>query len=148
MAKTSALLRHEKCLIHCCGVLSLIAILVFALASVAWCTTRNGWRADTHGFWNRTQSKYIAQWAILIAGNKNHGENENQSLTPQEKNTLWPKWNRWNRMPTQERQNIQRLFDKWQHLSPAERRQLQRTLDNMNNLSPAEKEAIRRRFGN
>ncbi len=49
MATMSALLRRARCLIRCCGILSFIAVLVFALASAAWCTSRNGPQTDIQG---------------------------------------------------------------------------------------------------
>ena len=152
MATTSALLRHARCLIRCCGALSLTAILVFASASFAWCTSRNGRQADAHGHRFRVQSENIDNYPIIIAYKKNGRFQRNyqewQSLTPQEKETLRRRMQQLNRMPPQDRRHLQDLNDRWQQLSPAERGQLQRALDNWNNLSPSEKEAIRRRFGN
>jgi transketolase len=152
MSTTSALLRCVRRLIHCCGVLSFIAVLVFALVSTAWCTSRNGRQTDIQGHRFRVQNENIDQMPILIADNKNGGFQRNyqewQTLTPQEKETLRRRMQQLNRMPPQNRRHLQDLNDKWQQLSPTERGQLQRALDNWNNLSPSEKEAIRRRFGN
>ncbi len=152
MSTTSALLRCARCLIRCCGVLSFIAVLVFALASTAWCTSRNGRQTDIQGHRFRVQNENIDQMPILIADNKNGGFQRNyqewQTLTPQEKETLRRRMQQLNRMPPQNRRHLQDLNDRWQQLSPTERGQLQRALDNWNNLSPSEKEAIRRRFGN
>ena len=152
MVTTSALLRRARCLIRCCGVLSIIAILVFASASAAWCTSRNGRQANIQGHRFRVQNDNIDQVRILIADKKNGRFQRNyrewQSLTPQEKETLRRRMQQLNRMPPQNRRHLQDLNDRWQQLSPAERGQLQRALDNWNNLSPSEKEAIRRRFGN
>ena len=152
MSTTSALLRCARCLIRCCGVLSFIAVLVFALAATAWCTSRNGRQTDIQGHRFRVQNENIDQMPILIADNKNGGFQRNyqewQSLTPQEKETLRRRMQQLNRMPPQDRRHLQDLNDRWQQLSPTERGQLQRALDNWNNLSPSEKEAIRRRFGN
>ena len=152
MATMSALLRRARCLIRCCGILSFIAVLVFALASAAWCTSRNGPQTDIQGHRFRVQSENIDQMPILIADSKNGGFQRNfqewQSLTPQEKETLRRRMQQLNRMPPQDRRHLQDLNNRWQQLSPAERGQLQRALDNWNNLSPSEKEAIRRRFGN
>jgi len=145
MASTSALLRRTRCLIRFFGVVSLIAVLVLAVASVAWCTVRNG-------HWFSSQNEKIDRLSILMAGNKNGGFQRNfqewQSLTPQEKETLRRRMQQLNRMPPQDRRHLQDLNNRWQQLSPAERGQLQRALDNWNNLSPSEKDAIRRRFGN
>jgi transketolase len=139
-------------LIRCCGVLSLIAILVLASASIAWCTSRNGRQADIQVHRFRVQNEKIDQVPVLIADKKNGSFQRNyqewQSLTPQEKETLRRRMQQLNRMPPQDRRHLQDLNDRWQQLSPAERGQLQRALDNWNNLSPSEKEAIRRRFGN
>jgi transketolase len=152
MSTTSALLRCARCLLRCCGVLSFIAVLVFALASTAWCTSRNGRQTDIQGHRFRVQNENIDQMPILIADNKNGGFQRNyqewQTLTPQEKETLRRRMQQLNRMPPQNRRHLQDLNDRWQQLSPTERGQLQRALDNWNNLSPSEKEAIRRRFGN
>jgi predicted Fe-S protein YdhL (DUF1289 family) len=132
-------------LIRFFGVVSLIAVLVLAVASVAWCTVRNG-------HWFSSQNEKIDRLSILMAGNKNGGFQRNfqewQSLTPQEKETLRRRMQQLNRMPPQDRRHLQDLNNRWQQLSPAERGQLQRALDNWNNLSPSEKDAIRRRFGN
>lgn len=152
MSTTSALLRHARCLTRCCGVLSLIAILVFLSASTAWCTSRNGRQTDIQDYRFRTQNENIDHMPILIADNKNGGFQRNyqewQSLTPQEKEILRRRMQQLNRMPPQDRRHLHDLNDRWQQLSPTERGQLQRALDNWNNLSPSEKEAIRRRFGN
>jgi Protein of unknown function (DUF3106) len=152
MAATSALLRCAKSLIRCCSVLSLIAILVFSSVSIAWCTSRNGRKADTLGHRFRVQSDNIDDVSIFFADNKNGGFQRNfqewQSLTPQEKETLRRRMQQLNRMPPQDRRHLQDLNNRWQQLSPAERGQLQRALDNWNNLAPSEKEAIRRKFGN
>ena len=152
MVTTSALHRSAGCLIRCCGVLSLIAILVLASASFAWCTSRNGRQADIQVHRFRVQIEKIDQLPVLIADKQNGSFQRNyqewQSLTPQEKETLRRRMKQLNRMPPQNRRQLQDLNDRWQRLSPAERGQLQRALDNWNNLSPSEKEAIRRRFGN
>jgi predicted Fe-S protein YdhL (DUF1289 family) len=152
MATTSALLRHARCLLRFCGVLSLIAILVFASASAAWCIPRNGRQADVQVHRLRVLSENIDHSPIVIADKKNGSFQRNyqewQSLTPQEKETLRRRMQQLNRMPPQNRRHLQDLNNRWQQLSPAERGQLQRALDNWNNLSPSEKEAIRRRFGN
>ena len=85
--------------------------------------------------------------AFFTVGKKDRGsEKEWQSLTPQEKDTLRRKWNRLNRKPEQDRQDIQHLHDRWQQLSPGERRQIERALENWDRLPPQERESIRRRF--
>jgi len=152
MAMKSALLKHARCLIRFCGVLSFTAILIFASASAAWCIQRNGRQADIQGHRLRVQSENSDHSLILMADKQNGRFQRNyqewQSLTPQEKETLRRRMQQLNRMPPQDRRHLQDLNDRWQQLSPAERGQLQRALDNWNNLSPSEKEAIRRRFGN
>lgn len=86
--------------------------------------------------------------ALLTADKKNRdrSESEWESLSPREKENMRRKWNRLNKKPEQDRQEIQHLYRKWQKLSPSERNQIQRELDNMNDLSPQEREKIRRRF--
>ena len=71
MVTTSALHRSAGCLIRCCGVLSLIAILVLASASFAWCTSRNGRQADIQVHRFRVQNEKIDQVPVLIADKKN-----------------------------------------------------------------------------
>lgn len=152
MATTSALHRRARCLIRCLSTLSLIAILVCALSSAAWCSSRNGFQADPRGHRFKSRSETVDQLPVLIADKKNGRFQRNyqewQSLTPQEKETLRRRMQQLNRMPPQDRRHLQDLNDRWQQLSPTERGQLQRALDNWNNLTPSEKETIRRKFGN
>ena len=85
--------------------------------------------------------------ATVTADKKNRGsENEWQSLTPQERDNLRRKWNRFNRKPDQDRQDIEHLHDNWQQLSPDERRQIERALESWDSLPDQERESIRRRF--
>ncbi|MDZ7580170.1 MAG: DUF3106 domain-containing protein [Deltaproteobacteria bacterium] len=152
MATPSARHRRAKAYSRCGGLLLVIAGLVFAAASVAWCTPPEGRRVDLHSHGPKVPSGKIDRLPHLMVGNKNGGFQKNyrewQSLTPQEKETLRRRMDQLNRMPPQDRRHLQHLNDRLQQLSPDERGQLQRALDNWNNLSPSEKEAIRRKFGN
>ncbi len=134
MATMSALLRRARCLIRCCGILSFIAVLVFALASAAWCTSRNGPQTDIQGHRFRVQSENIDQMPILIADSKNGGFQRNfqewQSLTPQERNLAASDAAVEPHVPPTSAPTPSRPQ---QQLSRPKRGQLQRALDNWSN---------------
>lgn len=69
-----------------------------------------------------------------------------ERLSPQEREQLRQRWRYYQSLPPQERQLLKRRYEEWKKLPPEEQKVIKEKLRRWEELSPEEQEAIRQRF--
>ena len=69
-----------------------------------------------------------------------------QSLPPDQQNEMRRRMDRYRELPPQDQERYQKRYQQWQSLPPEDRNRVRDSLKNWNSLSPQEQEDVRQRF--